>query len=521
MVKKIRLSTLILLLCSIIIFVSIGGFFSKGELFNNLIVDEQIYNSYKQSLKEDIQSNIQIKFEGYELFFDEKDNRYYYSLVENNPFSHNPRIEIEKGYKVAIKGPQISDELIKNNDTINFIIYNDKNYREYNLTCTTLPLMNLDYDGDSFFYDDQPMFMTLFDNQKGAINRITKSNGNVRLRGIFTAGLEKQGLRLTLLEDDWWTERDENLLDLRRDGDWILYAGYNDVDKVRNVFCENLWNETCSSNNLLNAHTGTEYKYLELFINNEYYGLYALCYPIDAKELKLKKDDALYQPYMNQFEDEITYENYEIVKENMRLKFGERWDILIDYYENLFDSYNKKDINAIKEIIDVDNAIDSYIFLNFIQGNENALGSKIKNIKIAIKKEKNNYKCIYIPWDFDMSLGNSVNYDSKNNTDNYSDDYYNDYIHEYNPANLLVYLGDDSIKNKIHNRYIDLRKEKWSNENITYLIRSFESKIYGSGAYFRDMKRWPNGSYTDSDYTLKRFREYVINRLEYLDEYYK
>lgn len=521
MKKKIYFSSLIILLCSIIVFVLLSGFFNNEKYFNELIVDLNTYNSIKRELISKPIDDVQIYFEGFEPFYDKEDNRYYYSLVEDNIFSHNPKIDINNKYKIAIKDIKITDELISKNETINFLIYDDKNYQEFNLTCTTLPLMNIDYEGDSFIYDDQPMSMTLFDNRKGAMNRITESIGNVRLRGIFTAGLPKQGLRLTLLENDWWTERDEELLGLRRDGDWILYAGYNDVDKVRNVFCANLWNESCGKNNKLKANTGTEYKYLELFVNGKYYGLYALCYPIDAMQLNLKKGDGLYQPYMNEFEDEIKYENYYNVVDNMRLKYGDDWDILIDYYEKLFDSYWGHNPEAIKKIVDIDNIIDSYLFINFIQGNENANLYKIKNMKIGIKNIKGVNKCIYIPWDFDMAFGNSVNYDSKNNTDNYSDNYTSNCYHTSNPTYMLIDLGEEKIQGKLINRYHELRKDKWSNRNIISILDDYENCIYGSGAYYREMRRWPDGSYVESNYNLNRFKEYVINRLEYLDNIYQ
>lgn len=501
-------------------FVMISGFLDDRKYFNNFIVDTNTYESIKNKLSNKELGDFEIKFEGYDLFFDKEDNRFYYSLIEDSKFSHNPEVKVSNNYKIAIDNKQITDNLIKNNENINFIIYNDNNYCEYNLTCTNLPLMNINYEGIEFYFDDQPMTMMLFDNRKGVINRIIKSIGNVRMRGHMTSKYPKQGLRLKLLENDWWTERDEELLGLRYDGDWILYAGYNDVDKVRNVFATKLWNISGATNNISEANTGTEFKYLELFINDCYYGLYALGYPIDKKQLNLKEKDGLYQPRNHQVEENITYDNYDQIVENIEIKNGYDYNAFINYYEKLFNFYKNNDTNSIKKIIDEEEVIDFYIFNNIVQGGDNAYDT-IKNIKICIKEINGQNKCLYIPWDLDLSFGNVYNIDNKDLTDDYAIDHTYNTNHISNPIHMLIKLGDKQTEDRLINRYKELRSKQFSNKNIISIIDKYENDIYGSGAYFRDMKRWPDGSYVDGDYNLNRFKDYVIKRFEYLDSYYE
>ncbi|MBO6255682.1 MAG: CotH kinase family protein [Bacteroidaceae bacterium] len=57
---------------------------------------------------------------------------------------------------------------------------------------------------------------------------------------------------------------------------FILYSCYADPERARNVFSQNLWTESCGTDNAYNINTGSYYKYVELFLNGEYYGLYAL-----------------------------------------------------------------------------------------------------------------------------------------------------------------------------------------------------------------------------------------------------
>ena len=64
-------------------------------------------------------------------------------------------------------------------------------------------------------------------------------------------------------------DNDISLLGMRQDDDWVLYAAYNDQEKIRNVFSCNLWKDFCSTDNERGIDTGVEYRYLELFMNGD------------------------------------------------------------------------------------------------------------------------------------------------------------------------------------------------------------------------------------------------------------
>ena len=49
------------------------------------------------------------------------------------------------------------------------------------------------------------------------------------------------------------------------------------------------------------------------------------------------------------------------------------------------------------------------------------------------------------------------------------------------------------------------------------LIDQYENDIFESGAYLRDMERWPDGLYEDPEVKLSVFREHVMQRLSYMD----
>lgn len=169
------------------------------------------------------------------------------------------------------------------------------------------------------------------------------------------------------------------------------------------------------------------------------------------------------------------------------------------------------------ESIDIDNAIDIYLFYNLIQAADNVIPGAMKNILIAAKEQNNIYKLIYAPWDMDISWGNDFE-----GTDTYP--------YAILPsANWLMDVGgvapliagnDPDIKRLIRDKYRNLRNTVWSEKALNNLINQYEEDIFDSGAYVRDMERWPDGLYANPEDKLSLFREHVMKRLAYMDAEY-
>jgi hypothetical protein len=403
------------------------------------------------------------------------------------------------------------------------MIYNKKNYRIYSLSLTTLPLINISYNSDKEIEKENNtgIDFTLFDNQKGVSNRIIESKASIHLRGVSSLSYPKKGYRI-FLKDDNGDNNHLNLLDLRKDDDWILYSAYNDPEKIRNVFASNLWYESSAQVNHFNIKNGMQYKYVELFMNHHYWGLYALGYPIDKKQLDLASDEYLFKKRDWATSEQDVLKNKELDKLqdydliNNVNDFNDAWRQLINYYYNL---QTNKDIDDIYELVDIDNEVDFYLFINIIQGRDNVNDKTLKNSYITLKKDKNKYIAFYTPWDLDMTFGNTWSSKEKNYT-NIGDLKYNDNV-EFNLSSIkhLMDLNDKSIIKKIKNRYKYLRKNAWANKNLNVLIDNYEDDIYNSGAFDRDKIRWVEGSYNSKKDKLNDFRKYVLKRFKYFDSY--
>lgn len=470
-------------------------------------------------------------FDEESLFFDVANNTFYYSLEEGNKNAYNPYVKKKTAHNsvsVAFLYDEITPKNIENNCTFKIIAYDATSYQEYNLKCTTLPMMNINCE-TAIDEESVPMDITLFDNRQGATQKNTTSTGMIHVRGGSTRVYPKKAYRLSLTQKSLGGNRRNNkvaLLGMRQDDDWILYPAYNDQEKIRNVFSSNLWKYTCAKDNSLGIDNGMEYKYIELFMNGEYWGLYALGYPIDEQQLEIDiaKGEHLYKKETWEIETFITSEQDSAVTGYKTTESEQDdWSALKQFYTSLHTSW--KDSESMYRGIDVDNAIDMYLFINLIQGLDHVgtLGSmSIKNMYLSVNHVDNKEVLLYTPWDMDITWGNEWTGEAdKNLISPYGIDTGTNTIMEHGNLQALILNGDDNVWNLIFSKYWELREDLWSEESINAMLDKYEEDIYGSGAYLREMERWPDGTYASADIGLEVFRTYVMERLQTADDYYK
>lgn len=522
-----------ILLISMFLGIYLSCFMGNPIRYSECIVNEEQYEKIIAERGEVPALLSGVFFDEESLMFDSTDSTFYYSLVEGSSSAYNPYVVVKsenKGVKVAFSGNGITEEGIRNNQTISFLAYTDDSYTEYALKCTTLPLMNIEC-GAEIGDGSIPMSITLFDNSLGAVNRITISEGTIHTRGGTTKVFPKKGYRFSLTMKSNGNNIRPNqisLLGMRQDDDWLLYAAYNDQEKIRNVFSSNLWEDFCATDNAPGINTGMEYKYLELFIDSKYWGLYALGFPIDEKQHMLDPEsgkEGLYKAVSWFDENDMSFtESGSLAGFRIKGTTNEvtrNWEPLLRYFNNL--SLNHDNNDKLYAGIDIDNAVDIFLFIDLIQGVDQVVeGSKIKNLYLAVRDSEEGPVVMYSPWDMDMTWGNSwVNDLDKNITAEYSQHASVRVLMRSGYLNQLLENGADGLWEKIFDKYWYLRETSWSEEHINTMLDEYEADIYASGAYLRDMERWPQGTYADAADGLNTFRTYVMERLQAMDLYYE
>lgn len=521
----------LLLAGSVLGLILLSGIFWPAKTVSELsISDEEWAQICSTRVQTDAALLQDLRFNGYSLLLDQKHDCFYYSLIEDDPQAMDPQVRSDRNVQVAFCGGAITEESVAAAQTLQMLAYDDQQYRIYTLACTTLPLLSIqhgevDADIDAEQWTGDPMQFYLFDNRAQATQRVISTFGVAHVRGNTSRYFPKKGYRLTLLEESLGNNVREyavSLLGMRQDGDWLLYAGYNDFEKVRNVFSSNLWMAICAQNNRFGLTNGMEYRYVELFLDGEYWGLYALGYPVDAKQLKLETDLAgNYTEYVFKpmWWSNANLASYELSTPTAHER--DAWDTLEKYYDVLCGSMDTEQIYG---LADMDNAIDIYLFYNLIQACDSVYGphsnagspENIFNTFICFKGQGEDRTVLYTPWDMDYSWSGNV----QDSSLLYSITIDENYIMGLNPVNRLHEMGDSPIHDLVKLRFRVLRRESWSDDNVTQMLDELEKDIFDSGAFLRDRDRWPEGNYVDPALKLSKFKEYVTSRLGYLDWYY-
>ncbi len=530
MKKVTSLSILLLLVCGSIFLQAC----SDKTKYESVVLDDESYESIlynSEVLEED--DAVDVIFDGQTLLYEEKTETYYYSLNEDKKAVNPSVIAYINGEEaqIAFLNETITYESIRNNESIAFIVYNDVFAKEYRLVCSTLPIVNFTCEGlEETDEEKTSMSMILYDNRKGVKNRVTVSDGKIGIRGASTRKFPKKSFKFSLRtvnENGKKKKNNVSLLGMPEQDDWILYAAYNDGEKIRNVFSQNLWYESCARDNKNKICAGLNYKYVEMFVNNEYYGLYALGYQLSDKLMNVDDNSTLYKKAEWDSENRVyMFQNYypgyklwdDDNLENEEIIDYAYWDRLLSMYYFLQDE--KKDSSKLRKCIDENNAIDFYLFLNLVQGFDNVLDSDIKNMFLYIADDENGNYQLYVPWDLDLTWGNIFTDDEEiNSCLQYGVKAEENAVWETGYLNQIIVNADTDINEKIISKYRVLRKKKWSNESIIAMLDEYEADIYFSGAILREKEKWPGGSYSDTDIGLQEFKDYVLLRLSEMDKY--
>ncbi len=522
--------------------------------FGSHVVTSDEFDREISGLSSDDTLSLSLSFDGETLFHDSGFNTYYYSIVKDSGTAFIPEVSAEipgmnAGTGKLIFDRSITAEGIEKNEKIRGAFIKDGRYKGFEVVCTTLPLVNIDHVGN-LENGKCGMSFSLFDNRSGVKDRLIYSGGDVKYRGASTLYFPKKSLKLSLrsVEGEKSSKNKISLLGMRSDDDWILTAAYSDPEKVREVFNENLWSDSCATDNSWGVSAGIRYSYVELIMNGDYMGLYALGFPIDEKQFGLNKnpsENALYKKQGWDSEDVLTLgtwgcqPGYECKTENEHVRAGyegefgiytgpggdvvkdfSEWKLLYEHY--LFLARNANDSEALINCIDVNNAVDIALFFNLIQGHDTVNGTLIKNEFLAIKSGENGPEVLYAPWDTDISWGTGwISNGDVNFTVPYRFDPHDNFVLRNGYLAQILFNNDTDMLSRMIDRYFELRNTGWSDKAVNELMDVLEADIFDSGAYLREMERWPDATYGDPLEKLGKFREYVNLRLKYADEYYE
>ncbi len=411
-------------------------------------------------------------------------------------------------------------------------------------TSSNLPLVVINTDGQ-LIYDDPKIYADLgiIWNGPGKRNALTdlKNDYNgkigIEIRGSSSQMFPKKSYGFET-KTSALADVDVSLLGMPEENDWVLYAPYTDKTMIRDMLTYTL--------DASLGHWSPRCRYVELFLNGNYQGVYVLMEKI--KRNKNRVDIAKLLTTDNSGAD-LTG-GYIIKIDKLTGGGGEGW--YSNYYNAVGRTYYQYDYPKAKEITNTQKTyIQSYVrsmeqslyqekftgtgsyhdflndssFIDFMIINElarNVDGYRLSSYLYKGKSDRLNCGPI---WDFNLTYGNA--------------DYYNGWL--TTGFQYQAYLGNDNSQNpfwwsklmrdpnyvkQLKKRWVLLRKNELSNQRITFVIDSLTNLI--AEAKDRNYQRWtgvigvdiwPN-YYVGNSYAaeVSWMRNWINQRLVFLDQ---
>ncbi len=395
-----------------------------------------------------------------------------------------------------------------------YIVHNELN-EAHLLYFSQLPIIHIETEN---IVEDEPRVLANFfmvENNRDSI----RSKIGIEFRGGWTQSLPKKSFRFEFWEDtDGNNTKNISLLNMRNDDDWNLQAMYNEPLRIRSKTSFHLWqliNKLHYSTSEPEAINSVRQKYVELFFNGEYRGIYALSERIDRKQLKLSKseDNVLSgELYKGVSWGASTFKECPYFDNNNRYWSGFDYEYPDDFtnWETLYEFVNfvvnEDSLGFYSEYpnkFDIENAVDYFIFLNLVRATDN-YG---KNIYLAKYTKDDVY--FYVPWDLDGTFGTIWNGSQENITnDILLNGFYKRLIRDNSPNGFI---------DKLAGKWNNFRNHILSEENLLGLLEENYNYLLENGIYEREVLAWPDCEYLDFE-NLAYTKTWLNDRLAYLDK---
>lgn len=421
-----------------------------------------------------------------------------------------------------------------------FVFFGSAQDRQFS---TPLPLVFIDTGGKPI--PDQPKIqghMGIIWNEQEGINHTRDSfnhyNGKIaiEIRGSSSQMFPKKSYGFETL-DNAGEDIDFPLLGLPEEEDWIFYGPYSDKSLIRNALA-NILAKTL-------GHYSSRTKFVELFLNNNYQGVYLLMEKIkrdsvrvdianlNPDEIKgpdltggyiIKIDKATgsggngwYSQYTN-LNGTKTFYQYEVPADDEIADEQKRYiQEYVTAFENAVYARQFDGPGNYKDYIEISTFID-YILLSELTRNVDAY-----RLSTFLNKDKNGKLRAGPVWDFNLAFGNA-DYHNGWLTTGFQIDARLEGDQWGNPFWWKGLWRDTAFVNAMKCRWKSLRENAWTSENILMTADSLVDAL--GNAVDRNYQEWPvmgqyvwPNYYVASTYSGEIFwmKNWLRNRLYWLD----
>lgn len=388
-----------------------------------------------------------------------------------------------------------------------------------------LPVLEVFFQGQEMPQDYTKGSMKLTD----VDGTVVEMNAKFKVRGATAKRYSMKPSFNMKLRDENGKEKDSTLLGLRSLSSWILDAMAIDRISMRNRVAFDVWNEfsRLPYETKFDSRNGTVGKFVEVYFNGKYKGIYCLTDRVNRKLLDVKKPLVGGQGDDEDPEDDVPESVGEgvtirgviykhgtgnISNQESKCFSADSCTYVIDYHDAweltepedyagaaawapLDTLYrNMENIDWVKDHFYLEQLAEYQIFIMALCIVDN-WGNKNSYISARnVTADGNKHRFVYTPWDLDTSLGGS--YDGSNYDGNYT---------QWTPADVMK-SSTMPVPFPICNRqgeYLDLLKETWAKGRVGALsARSVREKLHRyrdlflrTGAWERETTYWKKQKY--------------------------
>lgn len=387
--------------------------------------------------------------------------------------------------------------------------------------------------------------------------KVVELNAKFKTRGATASQYSMKPAFNMKLRDEKGEELDSALLGMRSLSSWILDAMAIDRIGMRNRVAFDVWNEfsRLPYTTSFEGRSGTTGRFVEVYINNVYKGIYCLTDRINRKLLDLKKPQVdtvqigtledgtpklredvtirgvLYKHGTNDIGDQnhvaysedsvayvIAYHDAWELAEPEKYAGKQAWAPLEDIYAH------RRDYEWICDHFFVEELAEYQVFIMALSITDNwgAKNSYIGARNVTTDGAK--HKFVYVPWDLDTSLGGGSN-----------GKYYDGQYSSWKPTDVVkssvmpvpfsVCNGKADYKEMLRNAWIRGREGALSYESIKEKLYRYRDLFLASGAWERSVAYWESQRYKPCYVTdLAKEIEYILvwykNRISEMDAYF-
>lgn len=536
-------------------------------LENGITFDGTVISSFKSCIDS-------LRLNDKDLVYDQKNKNYMFSLPESlrggQTFTGSVYLKLKPtiptGTRILINGQQPDEN---NNITItdvscaepyNLSLINEDNEEiaSSTLSFTFLPIVEVNVPSCSgSIYTTG----TIRVNDGGTAGYDSTFVAAYRYRGASAQNYAKKSYAIKL-RDENGNSVDREFFGLRDDNNWILDAMAVDRSCMRNRVSTDLWNDFATKPYHrregweTKARTGTRGRFVEVFLNGSYHGLYCMTEKMDRKQLKLKKYVAATETEPAVIHGSLyksSQWNYEVLmgheidseyfpkrapasyNNNLRQETWRDYEVKYpDYEEEKIDwgpLWNAINFVATSSDVEFDNKFDTYfdrpvindyyLFIELMLATDNH-GKNMFFFNYDQQGEKYAEKIGITPWDLDGTWGRRWD-GSRSYTQAEQDFTTFLWSYEHGTHTIFHRLAKSTYRiwrNALIERYAQLRQTYFDEDRLIERFTNYAGLFSESHADQREQNRW-SSLHNDIGGDVDYITDWIRTRLAYLDDQYE